>query len=205
MAADIEQKVLVSGGAADATHVGRVNLDHRRRHSLPQAAARAAATAPFDPRRACFQSASLRQLAALGAGLVAADIDLGPYIVALTPHRVVAAPYHRLSQGILANRAILDGPLHGAEPAMRALNVDYIALGNVPAEWSMAPASPFASSCSAAGRSTFCRSWRQVPTRPCGSGSVEFLKTAGPRHAGPPRPPPQWQRLSARGYRRPGP
>ena len=47
---------------------------------------------------------------------------------------MVAAPYHRLSQGILANRAILDGPLHGAEPAMRALNVDYIALGNVPAD-----------------------------------------------------------------------
>jgi hypothetical protein len=102
--------------------------------SLPQAAARAAAAASFDPRRACFQSASLRRLGALGAGLVAADIDLGPYIVALTPHRVVAAPYHRLSQGILANRAILDGPLHGAEPAMRALGVDYIALCNVPTD-----------------------------------------------------------------------
>ena len=42
-------------------------------------------------------------------GLVAGDIDLGPYIVALSPHRVVAAPYHRLEQGILANHAIMDG------------------------------------------------------------------------------------------------
>ena len=42
-------------------------------------------------------------------GLVAGDIDLGPYIVALSPHRVVAAPYHRLEQGILANHAIIDG------------------------------------------------------------------------------------------------
>ena len=40
---------------------------------------------------------------------MAGDIDLGPYIVALSPHRVVAAPYHRLEQGILANHAIMDG------------------------------------------------------------------------------------------------
>jgi hypothetical protein len=99
--------------------------------SLPQVAARAAAVASADPRRRCFQSASLP---ALGAGLVAADIDLGPYIVALTPDRVVAAPYHRLSHGIVANRAVLDRPLNGAEPALRSLSVDYIALCNVPAD-----------------------------------------------------------------------
>lgn len=38
-----------------------------------------------DPRRPCFQSANVRRLAALPTGLVAADLDLGPYIVALTP------------------------------------------------------------------------------------------------------------------------
>ena len=54
---------------------------------------------PADPRRPCFRSANVRRLAALPPGLVAADIDLGPYIVALSPHRVVAAPYHRLEQG----------------------------------------------------------------------------------------------------------
>jgi hypothetical protein len=59
-------------------------------------------------------------------------LDLGPYIVALTPHRVVAAPYHRLGQGILANRAILEAPRDQAEATMRALGVDYVALCNGP-------------------------------------------------------------------------
>lgn len=89
-----------------------------------------AATA--DPRRACFFASSLRTLAAQRPELVAADLDLGPYIVALTPHWVVAAPYHRLNQGILANHAILEAPPARAEPTMRALGVDYVALCNGP-------------------------------------------------------------------------
>ena len=81
-----------------------------------------------DPRRPCFQSHSVRRLAALPPGLVAADIDLGPYIVALSPHRVVAAPYHRLEKGILANHAILRGTPDEALPKLRALGVSYVAL-----------------------------------------------------------------------------
>jgi hypothetical protein len=91
----------------------------------PQGAAQLAAA---DPRGPCFRSQSVRVLAALRPGLVAADLDLGPYIVALTPHRVVAAPYHRLGQGILANHAILEAEPDRAETTMRALSVDYIAL-----------------------------------------------------------------------------
>ena len=81
-----------------------------------------------DPRRPCFQSANVRRLAALPPGLIAADIDLGPYIVALSPHRVVAAPYHRLDKGILANHAILQGTPDQALPRLRALGVNYVAL-----------------------------------------------------------------------------
>jgi hypothetical protein len=81
-----------------------------------------------DPRRPCFQSANVRRLAALPPGLVAADIDLGPYIVALSPHRVVAAPYHRLDKGILANHGILQGTPDHALPQLRALGVNYVAL-----------------------------------------------------------------------------
>jgi hypothetical protein len=76
----------------------------------------------------------LHALAALPPGLVAADLDLGPYIVALTPHRVVAAPYHRLNRGILANRAIFASRRADAEATMRALGVDYIALCNGPSD-----------------------------------------------------------------------
>ena len=61
-------------------------------------------------------------------GLVAGDIDLGPYIVALSPHRVVAAPYHRLEGGILANHAIVDGTPEQALRRIEALGVGYVAL-----------------------------------------------------------------------------
>jgi hypothetical protein len=88
----------------------------------------ATAAATGDPRRACFRSANVRQLAALPPGLVAGDIDLGPYIVALSPHRVVAAPYHRLERGILANHAIVDGTPEQAQRVLGALGVDYVAL-----------------------------------------------------------------------------
>jgi len=81
-----------------------------------------------DPRRPCFLSHNVRRLAALPPGLVAGDIDLGPYIVALTPHRVVAAPYHRLAQGILANHTVLSGRPEQARRRLEILGVDYIAL-----------------------------------------------------------------------------
>lgn len=82
----------------------------------------------IDRRGPCFQSHNIRQLAALTPGLVAADLELGPYIVALSPHRVVAAPYHRLEPSILANRAIFFGPPGEARQQLRALGVDYVAL-----------------------------------------------------------------------------
>jgi hypothetical protein len=92
---------------------------------------RSSATAELDsadPRRPCFRSGNVRGLATLPAGLMAGDIDLGPYVVALSPHRVVAAPYHRLDRGILANHAMLDGPVRQGERMLAQLGVDYVAL-----------------------------------------------------------------------------
>jgi hypothetical protein len=40
----------------------------------------------------------------------------------------VAAPYHRLEKGILANQAILGGTPEEALPQLRALGVNYVAL-----------------------------------------------------------------------------
>ncbi|KAB2915271.1 MAG: hypothetical protein F9K29_13375 [Hyphomicrobiaceae bacterium] len=78
--------------------------------------------------RECTRTDNVRRLAALAPGLVAANIDLGPQVVALTDHRVVAAPYHRLDKGILANRAIFDTTAEQAERTLRQLNVAYVAL-----------------------------------------------------------------------------
>jgi hypothetical protein len=44
----------------------------------------------------CLLSSSYAQLASLPPGLVATDIDYGPFVLALTPHSVMSAPYHRL-------------------------------------------------------------------------------------------------------------
>jgi hypothetical protein len=82
----------------------------------------------------CYRSVNLRPLAALAPGLVVAEIDIGPFVVATTAHRVVAAPYHRLDKGILANHAILEGPSEQAQQRMRSLGVDYVVLCAVPGQ-----------------------------------------------------------------------
>jgi hypothetical protein len=114
--------MLLSQAALDA---GFTALLSPMQRSGQQAASEVEAS---DPRRPCFLSHNVRRLAALPPGLVAGDIDLGPYIVALSPHRVVAAPYHRLEKGILANHAILSGKPEQALQHLEVLGVDYVAL-----------------------------------------------------------------------------
>jgi len=77
---------------------------------------------------ACYRTDNVKKLAQLPAGLVAASTDLGPYIAALTPHSVVAAPYHRIPKGILAAHAILAGDADAARATVRRLGVRYIAI-----------------------------------------------------------------------------
>lgn len=52
---------------------------------------------------ACTQSIAVRELGALEPGLIASHIDVGAYIPALTHHRVLSAPYHRIPDAIIAN------------------------------------------------------------------------------------------------------
>ena len=131
----------------------------------------AAAVQASDPRRPCFQSSNVRRLAALPPGLVAADIDLGPYIVALSPHRVVAAPYHRLEKGILANHAIFTGApgeaLAAAARARRRLcGAVRRPCGHRPAPVPQAAMPPCRPDCSQASGSTRCRNFPRLPARP---------------------------------------
>lgn len=74
----------------------------------------------------CVAPKALAPLAALPRGLVLADVDLGPYILAETRHSVVSAPYHRMPGGILAaHDALAAGP--GADQAAaRRLGATYI-------------------------------------------------------------------------------
>src|ERR1041385_7734756 len=63
---------------------------------------------PFDRpgSKVCIQSASYAPLAQLPPGIIATDVSWGPYLLALTPHSVLAGPYHHLSKGIVAAHQI---------------------------------------------------------------------------------------------------
>jgi hypothetical protein len=76
--------------------------------------------------RGCFESKNYAGLAGLPKGLIAADVDFGPFILALTPHAVVGAPYHRLPAGIVASREIFALPDEDARRVVDAHGVTYL-------------------------------------------------------------------------------
>lgn len=75
----------------------------------------------------CIAGSAMGRLAGQPAGLVLGEIDLGPHILAWTPHAAVAAPYHRMSPGILAGHHALAAPAGADERAVRALGATYVA------------------------------------------------------------------------------
>jgi hypothetical protein len=83
---------------------------------------------PIGPERdACFDNASYAALARLPAGVVAADLDYGPFLLALTPHQILAAPYHRLSGGIRIAHQIFAAPPEEARRLAAGAGVTYVA------------------------------------------------------------------------------
>ncbi|RVU17708.1 hypothetical protein [Methylobacterium oryzihabitans] len=87
-----------------------------------------------DPVEGCLAAAPIRALGALPPGLVLGEIYLGPHILALTRHSVVAAPYHRATEGLLASLEALKDEASLRRVA-EAMGVNYIAL--------CAPSGPF--------------------------------------------------------------
>jgi hypothetical protein len=86
-----------------------------------------------DPRVAagCFRSDNYALLAALPPGLVATDIDYGPFVLALTPHAVVSAPYYRVLLGgppIIAAHRIFALPPDAAREVVNEVKPDYLVL-----------------------------------------------------------------------------
>ena len=62
----------------------------------------------------------------LAPGLALADVNLGPYVVALSKLDALSAPYHRLGKSIVeANRILLATP-DEAERRLRADGVRYV-------------------------------------------------------------------------------
>jgi len=75
---------------------------------------------------ACFANESYARLARLPAGIVAADVNFGPFLLALTPHNVLTAPYHRLATRIVAAHRVLAAPPEEARRALARAHADYV-------------------------------------------------------------------------------
>jgi hypothetical protein len=87
------------------------------------------------PNLTCFRTENYASLARLPAGVVAADIDYGPFLLALTPHSVFAAPYHRLSSGIVASHRALAAPPEEARDVLDDSRASYVMIcGSRPPE-----------------------------------------------------------------------
>jgi len=89
------------------------------------ARANAPAPAKLD---ACFKIAPYAALSELPAGLIAADVDLGPSLLAFTHHAVLAAPYHRISQGIVTVHRALSSAPEEARKILADAHADYLVL-----------------------------------------------------------------------------
>lgn len=91
----------------------------------------------------CTATASYAGLAKLAPGLVVADVSYGPYLLALTPHAAMAAPYHRAGHGIvLAQRAFAATP-DEARGILREIKANYVAVcGPRPPDGLAEPARP---------------------------------------------------------------
>ncbi len=80
----------------------------------------------IEPGRRCRSNAAIAPLAHLPKGLVVADVDLGPHLVALTDLDVLAAPYHRLDKAILEADLILRAEPQEAERRLKAVGARYV-------------------------------------------------------------------------------
>src|SRR4051794_442426 len=94
--------------------------------SLADAASFGRAEDNASERGGCRDTASYADLAYLPPGLVAGAIELGPFLLALTPHTALAAPYHRNGAGVAAGHAILAAPPDDARNLVAERHVTYV-------------------------------------------------------------------------------
>jgi hypothetical protein len=76
----------------------------------------------------CLTTPAISPLQALPKGFFVGPIEYGSYIVALTQHDVLAAPYHRADRAIIENQAILTAEPAEARRRLAAVSADYLLL-----------------------------------------------------------------------------
>lgn len=83
--------------------------------------------------RDCLASKAYEPLSGLEPGLAVSDVDLGPFLVALTRLDTLAAPYHRIGKAVVQAETIFNGPEDAAERDARALGARYVVVcGGLP-------------------------------------------------------------------------
>jgi hypothetical protein len=96
---------------------------------ITQAAAGPDPAKPGMPERhACSRNIAYRALTTLPPGRAAVEINYGPYVLALTHHSVLAAPYHHLRGGIIAADALFKDTPQQASVIASEHKLDYIAI-----------------------------------------------------------------------------
>jgi hypothetical protein len=86
----------------------------------------------------CLDPASAALLAGVPAGQVLAPIFYGPAVLMLSPHSVVAGPYHRAGAAILDTIHATHAPLPEARAIIDARKVDYVAICSTSQEAALA-------------------------------------------------------------------
>ena len=78
--------------------------------------------------RQCFRNDAYARLAKLPPGLVVGDVSYGPFLLALTPHRIASAPYHRFATGIIAAHRAMASPPARSRELLTAMNATYVVI-----------------------------------------------------------------------------
>jgi hypothetical protein len=82
----------------------------------------------YDGPGACRRPADVAPLKRLSPGTVVSFVDLGPAILAETPHSILAAPYHRNGAGNTAAFDLLLGDDATARRVIEQRRIDYVAI-----------------------------------------------------------------------------
>jgi hypothetical protein len=96
--------------------------------AAPMAKSPSAKDAPLWTRdvSACFRPDMYRPVAALPPGLIFGALELGPSLLAFTPHSVIAAGYHRADKAIVFEEAVMRGSTDAARARLAERDVAYV-------------------------------------------------------------------------------